>query len=49
MRKPITYDAIAQALRETAKLYRKSRWDNAGAYVEARLEKDALSASSKEE
>jgi hypothetical protein len=42
-RKPDTYDGIAAALAETARLYRKSLWTGAGAYVEVWLEKDALS------
>lgn len=42
-RKPDTYDSIEEALRETARLYRKRLWSDAGAYVEVWLEKDALS------
>ena len=42
-RKPVTYDGIEQALTDTARLYRKSLWANAGCYVEIWLEKDALS------
>lgn len=42
MRKPRSHSCIADALAETARLYRKSLWDCAGAYVEIWLEKDAL-------
>lgn len=42
-RKPQTFDSIDQALQDTARLYRKSLWTNADAYVEIWLEKDALS------
>lgn len=41
-RKPTTYTSIQEALEETAKLYRKALWAEAGAYVEIWLEKDAL-------
>jgi hypothetical protein len=41
-RKPPTYSGIQQALDETARLYRKALWDDADAYVEVWLEKDAL-------
>ena len=41
-RKPATYTSIQEALEETAKLYRKALWAQAGAYVEIWLEKDAL-------
>jgi hypothetical protein len=41
-RKPRTYSSVEQALRRTAALYRKSLWDDAEAYVEIWLEKDAL-------
>ena len=41
-RKPRTYDSIAQALDETAQLYRKALWREVDAYVEVWLEKDAL-------
>src|SRR4051812_36509159 len=41
-RKPRTYDNLEQALFETACLYRRDLWSNAGAYVEIWLEKDAL-------
>ena len=41
-RKPLTYSSVQQALEDTARLYRKSLWDNAASYVEIWLEKDAL-------
>ncbi len=41
-RKPRTYGSIEDALQETARLYRKALWVDAGAYVEVWLEKDAL-------
>ena len=43
-RKPRTYGSIEQALRETARLYRRDLWTDADCYVEIWLEKDALSA-----
>jgi hypothetical protein len=42
-RKPRTFSSVEEALKETAKFYRKSLWDDADAYVEIWLEKDALS------
>jgi hypothetical protein len=42
-RKPDTFDSVEEALRETARFYRKSLWTDADAYVEIWLEKDALS------
>jgi hypothetical protein len=39
-RKPRTFSSV---VKETAKFYRKSLWDDADAYVEIWLEKDALS------
>lgn len=42
-RKPQTFRDVEHALEETARFYRKSLWDSAGAYVEVWLEKDALS------
>ncbi len=42
-RKPRTYDGVQDALEATARIYRKSLWANADAYVEVWLEKDALS------
>lgn len=41
-RKPTTFSSIEQALHDTARFYRKSLWDEAQAYVEVWLEKDAL-------
>jgi hypothetical protein len=41
-RKPNTFDSVEQALQETAALYRKALWRDAGCYVEVWLEKDAL-------
>ena len=41
-RKPRTFSSVQQALEDTARFYRKSLWDDAGAYVEVWLEKDAL-------
>lgn len=43
MRKPDSFDSIEDALRETARLYRRSLWADADAYVEVWCEKDALS------
>jgi hypothetical protein len=42
-RKPTTYTSPAEALQETARLYRKALWADADCYVEVWLEKDALS------
>jgi len=42
-RKPKTFSSIEEALNNTARLYRKSMWAEADAYVEIWLEKDALS------
>jgi len=42
-RKPRTFSSVEEALKDTARFYRKSLWDNANAYVEVWLEKDALS------
>jgi hypothetical protein len=41
-RKPRTFDSVEDALRETAKFYRKALWTDADCYVEIWLEKDAL-------
>jgi hypothetical protein len=41
-RKPRTFNSPQEALEETARLYRKSLWSDANAYVEIWLEKDAL-------
>src|SRR5262249_25102468 len=42
MRKPRTHDGVEEALRDTARLYRKSLWTDASSYVEIWVEKDAL-------
>jgi hypothetical protein len=42
-RRPQTFSSVEQALQDTARHYRKALWDDAGAYVEIWLEKDALS------
>jgi hypothetical protein len=42
-RKPRSFDGAQQALEDTARLYRKSLWADADAYVEVWIEKDALS------
>lgn len=42
MRKPRSFGSVAQALADTAALYRRSLWDDQEAYVEVWLEKDAL-------
>jgi hypothetical protein len=41
-RKPDTFDSVEDALRETARFYRKNLWRDADRYVEIWLEKDAL-------
>jgi hypothetical protein len=41
-RRPRAYSNIAHALAETARFYRRRLWDNADAYVEIWIEKDAL-------
>ncbi len=41
-RKPLTFNSVQEALDDTARLYRKSLWADADAYVEIWLEKDAL-------
>jgi hypothetical protein len=41
-RKPRTFDSVEEALKETARLYRKALWTKADAYVEVWPEKDAL-------
>ena len=41
-RKPRTFDSVEDALKETAKFYRKALWNDANCYVEIWLEKDAL-------
>jgi len=42
-RKPRTFGSVEEALRDTARFYRKSLWADADSYVEIWLEKDALS------
>lgn len=42
MRKPHSHNGIKAALRDTAAHYRKALWNDADAYVEIWLEKDAL-------
>jgi len=42
MRKPSTYDSVADALRETAALYRRNIWNEHPEHVEIWVEKDAL-------
>jgi hypothetical protein len=42
-RKPRTYGSVKEALAETARLYRRALWNDAGVYCEVWLEKDALS------
>jgi hypothetical protein len=42
MRKPKTHNSVADALRETARTYRRNLWQDANAYVEVWCEKDAL-------
>jgi hypothetical protein len=45
MRKPRTYTGVAQALRDTAALYRKALWADTSDYVEVWCEKDALAGA----
>jgi hypothetical protein len=42
MRKPLTYDSLEEALRNTAKTYRRALWSESESYVEVWLEKEAL-------
>ncbi|MBA3323916.1 MAG: hypothetical protein H0T41_01090 [Rhodobacteraceae bacterium] len=42
MRKPESYGSMAEALAETARLYRRDLWADSGTRVEVWLEKDAL-------
>ena len=42
-RKPRSYESMDEALRETARFYRRDLWADAGSYVEVWIEKDALS------
>jgi hypothetical protein len=41
-RRPRTFSSVEEALEDTARLYRKALWTDAGAYVEVWIEKDAL-------
>src|SRR5215471_11141296 len=41
-RKPRSFDSVEEALRNTARFYRKNLWADADCYVEIWLEKDAL-------
>src|SRR5215471_4411559 len=41
-RKPRTYNSVQEALYETARLYRKALWRDAGVHLEIWCEKDAL-------
>jgi hypothetical protein len=41
-RRPLTYRSVDEALKDTARYYRKALWDELGSYVEVWLEKDAL-------
>jgi hypothetical protein len=43
MRRPTTFNGVEEALKDTAKFYRKALWKDADCYVEIWLEKDALS------
>lgn len=45
MRKPRTHDGIAEALEETAALYRRALWRDLPWHVEVWVEKDALAGS----
>ena len=45
MRKPRTYGGMAEALDETARLYRRALWRRAPVYCEIWLEKDALAGT----
>jgi hypothetical protein len=44
-RKPRTFDSVEDALKETARFYRKNLWRDADCYVEIWLEKDALAGA----
>ena len=46
MRRPRAYSNVAHALAETAKFYRRRLWDDADAYVEIWIEKDAADLAS---
>lgn len=49
MRKPRTFSSLGEALRDTARTYRRAVWDEQPAYVELWLEKDALAGVLMEE
>ena len=49
MRKPTTYDSLADALRQTAATYRRALWNDQDAYVEIWCEKDTLAGILMEE
>ena len=49
MRKPQTFDSLADALHTTARTYRRSLWNDTDAYVEVWLEKEALAGVLAEE
>ena len=42
MRKPPTHGSLGEALRHTARTYRRALWDNQDVYVEVWTEKDAI-------
>jgi hypothetical protein len=44
-RKPRTYGSMEEALRSTARAYRRALWDNQDVYVEVWCEKDALAGT----
>jgi hypothetical protein len=49
MRKPRTYSSVEDALRSTARFYRRAVWDELAVYTEVWLEKDALAGVLMEE
>lgn len=49
MRKPPTFSSMDEALRETARTYRRALWDEQDVYVEIWTEKDALAGVLMEE
>ncbi len=49
MRKPQSFDSMEDALRTTARAYRRNLWNDQDAYVEVWLEKDALAGVVMEE
>jgi hypothetical protein len=44
MRKPDSYDSLADALQNTSKAYRRALWNDQAVYVEIWTEKDALAS-----